>query len=345
MEPNAILAINSLDRYTVPIGTGPQILSNALIAQYDTTGQPCNNFTIQSPGALIYGYIDKIQVAQTQIQYNIPTIIPGRNDLLFIFSGTTEPFLTTAIFTIPFGFYTPPELAATLQLQIRSSDIGKSGGPAPGFTVTYTALDGFIFSSNSSFTFYFPTLAEIKAVLGYAGYSDSAFQITLKCYRVIGLDIANSQTGITSPTIQISSNTPNFLYTPYIDIISETLTKYQRIKDTDSSPSKQSSIIARIYFAGTGPPQLISGDGTTNIPLGSRPFLMVQDMSYCKCVRWSKDEAVYSLDFQLRDIYGDLIFERYDVNSTPVPVPGALNDTYYTEFQMTLLCIEGQTGF
>lgn len=339
MEPNAILAINSLDRYTIPIQGGPQLLSTALIQQYNTTGQPCNQFQIQSPGALIYGYISKIQVSQTQLLYNIPTVIPGRNDLLYIFSGTDQPFLTTAIFNIPFGFYNPQELAAILQIQIRASDIGKPGGPATGFTVIYSNVDGFVFSSNSTFTFYFPTLAEIQVVLGMAGYSTTAFQITLKCYRLLGLDIGNSQIGLTSPTVQMSNNTPNFLYTPYIDIISETLTKYQKIQDTDSSPLKQSSIVSRIYMAGTGPPQLISGD-TITTPIGSRPFLIVQDLNYCKCIRWSRDEAVNSLDFTLRDVYGDLIFERYNSSSSPVPNPNAINDTYYTEFQMTLLCIE-----
>jgi hypothetical protein len=54
---------------------------------------------------------------------------------------------------------------------------------------------------------------------------------------------------------------------------------------------------------------------------------MTADLNTPKVIQWSPDVAVPSIDFQLRDCYGDLI-------------PGDV-ERYPTEFQMTLLCIEG----
>ena len=322
MNTSAILAVNSLDRYSK--GTGrmaPSWDGVALVAQFNGVGQACNDFTIQSAGALIYGYINKIQVAQTQIQYNIPTVVPNRNDL-FYFEFESNFYQIT----IPFGYYTPEELAAVLESEIRVAIPVQGGSVNPllaVFTVQYEALTGFIFKTNNGRDFGF---LDIDQFIQFETAND--ISKILRAYRLLGMDLSNTGGGNVE---QQSSNTPVFLYTPYIDIISQTLTKYQKVKDTNSSPQKQSDIIARIYLAGTGNPQIISGD-INSFPLGSRPFTVVQDMNYCKTMRWSKDEAVNSLDFQLKDQYGELIFQ-----SDPENV-----DIYYTEFQMTLLCIEEQ---
>lgn len=323
MQTSAILAINSLDRYSKGSGfTSPSLSGTALISQFNGTGQPCNNFTIYSAGALIYGYIKKIQVSQIQIQYNIPTVIPDRNDIIFFtFIGITYSF------AIPYGYYTPEELAAVLEEQIQNATPTGGGVVNPNlaaFTVVYEALTGFIFKTNNIYQFAF---LNIEEWLDIPNINENDISTFLRAYRLLGIDKSNS----VLRTEQQSSNTPIFLYTPYIDIISQNLTKYQKVKDTDSSPQKQADIISRIYLAGTGGPQITAGD--INVyPLGSRPFTVVQDMNYCKTMRWSKDEAVNSLDFQLKDQYGELIFQ----NSPE------LIDEYYTEFQMTLLCIEEQ---
>jgi hypothetical protein len=85
-----------------------------------------------------------------------------------------------------------------------------------------------------------------------------------------------------------------------------------------------------VYLSQGTPNQL------ANIPLGSSPFTVVQDMNSPKVIRWNRDEAVNSLDFQLRDQYGDLIFFSNFQNNQ-------FEQTFYnTEFQMTVLCTEGE---
>jgi hypothetical protein len=62
--------------------------------------------------------------------------------------------------------------------------------------------------------------------------------------------------------------------------------------------------------------------------------VLTYDLNSPKVINWTPDTAVNSLDFQLRDCYGDLLFTRVPL------VGGGDGEVFNTEFQMTLLCIE-----
>jgi hypothetical protein len=291
-----------------------QPISNLLLGQYRNLQPYCNNFTISSPGALIYGYIDRIIVSQIQLQYNIPTICFGRNDKLPIFSDASVVPIAETL-TIPFGFYTPDELAAAVQALITAN----SNLTPLQLTVAYNLKDGFIFTSGTALDFYFPSF-DLMIV---DNFSQSEINVVLKTYRTFGMNTENSEIDGGGAPIQISFEYPNFLYTPYIDIYSDILTNYQNVKDTNTSIAKPKGLIARILLAGVGNPQYT----TETFALGSSPFVMTADLNTPKVIQWSRDVAVPSIDFQLRDCYGEFI-------------PGDV-ERYPTEFQMTLLCIEG----
>jgi hypothetical protein len=307
--PNAILAVNSLDRYIVSVnGRENQPFSDYLVAQYFGRAPYSNNFTIQSPGALIYGYINRIVVSQIQIQYNIPTVINGVNDRFLVGDGATNVLYPV---TIPYGYYVPDELAVALQTVITAVP----QLAALSITVVYDTTIGFRFDATADF--YFPDLNEIEAT---AGETAQTVTIALKAYRLLGLNVGNGF----PETEQLSQVFPNFLYTPYIDFYSDVLTNYQNVKDTNTSVSKPKGLIARVYLSGNGNLQ----SQTATAALGSEPFVVTADMNSPKIIKWSPDVAVPSIDFQLRDCYGDLI------PTTPT------TDSLSTEFQMTLLCVE-----
>lgn len=295
-------------------GNAQQPISNLLLGQYRNLQPYCNNFTISSPGALIYGYIDRIVVSQIQLQYNIPTICFGRNDKLPIFSDASVLPIAETL-TIPFGFYTPDELAAAVQALITAN----SNLTPLQLTVSYNLRDGFTFTSGTSLDFYFPSF-DLMIV---DNFSENLINVVLKTYRTFGINTENSEIPLNGAPIQISFEYPNFLYTPYIDIYSDVLTNYQRIKDTNTSIAKPKGLIARILLSGVGNPQYT----TETFALGSSPFVVTADLNTPKVIQWSRDVAVPSIDFQLRDCYGEFI-------------PGDV-ERYPTEFQMTLLCIEG----
>ena len=298
---------------STPTNNTSQPTSNALIGQYRNLPPYCNNFIISSPGALIYGYIDRIIVSQIQLQYNIPTICLGRNDKL-VFTWANGANYT--IITIPFGFYSPDELAAAVQ-----AVIGNTASLNPlQLTVAFSERNGFTFTSGNATGFAFPSVD----YLIFSNISFNVINTILKTYKTFGINTENSE--LQNPAglpVQTSFEYPNFLYTPYIDIYSDILTNYQTIKDTNTSIAKPKGLIARILLSGVGNPQYTTGA----MALGSTPFVMTADLNTPKVIQWSRDIAVPSIDFQLRDCYGDLI-------------PGDV-ERYPTEFQMTLLCIEG----
>ena len=287
--------------YNISIANSPT--SNSLVAQYNQLQPYSNNFTIQSPGALIYGYISRMIVSQIQIQYKIPTISLNKNDKFVI--ALNGPIYTTI--TIPFGFYSPAELASTMQALITANPT-----LAPlNMTVAFAVKDGFTFTSTSSTVFYFPDpIAVPGASLDIANI--------YKTYRTLGITVANSLPS----AIQNSFDYPNFLYTPYIDIYSDVLTNYQDIKDTNTTTSKFKGMIARVYLSGTGNIQATH----TDTALGTEPFVMTADLNTPKIIQWTPDVAVPSIDIQLFDQYSELI-------SGPA-------EGFSTEFQMTLLCVE-----
>ena len=293
--------------YTIDSGAQPK--TNILFGYFNNAEPHFNNFTISSPSALIYGYINKIMVSQVQLQYNIPTICLNGNDT-FIIEFIIFTTITRVTVNIPFGFYSPTELALAITAKIATIP-----ALAPvGLTVTYVPEDGFVFTSSTNTEFYFPSFSALLNDFTY-----ESLERIFRTYKTLGMTILNSEVDITR-TQQVSTMTPNFLYTPYIDIYSDVLTNYQRVKDTNSSVSKPKGLVARIMLAGVGSP--------VNALLGTAPFLVISDMNTPKVIQWTRDVAVPSIDFQLRDCYGELI-------------PG-VPEYRATEFQMTLLCVEDE---
>ena len=225
----------------------------------------------------------------------------------------------------------------------------------PGINVFYDeTYNAFQFSAREPATslFYFPDIASIQTYIDVIQPEGVTLTGILKCYKVLGMDVNNSDPA----NNQVSNTQINFLYTPYVDIFSTALTKYQKVKDNTTNSTSDSTLVARIFLSGGGNPVNTGGEKPstfypppqnnvapvgvpiTNMayPLGSRPFIVIQDCNTPKVIRWSRDETVYAVDFQLRDQYGDLLFSQFTNPETSV-----LN-AYYTEFQMTLLCVEGE---
>jgi hypothetical protein len=279
-----------------------------------------NDFSLQNGGALIYGYITKIAVAQVQLQYNVPTIVKGLNDSfrIFVAGGPANGYEIV----IPYGFYYADELAATLQGLIRAADAVRFAG----LLVTFYPRNGYVFNNSAAnLNISIPSLLQLQLALQW---NETARNRLLKTLQVLGLAYDNE----TPRLIQNSTNRPNFLYTPYVDIYSDVLTNYQKVKDTNTSIKGPKGLVARIYLSGVGSISTtgaVAETGRSVGQLGTEPFVMTADLNFPKIIRWTPDQTVTSIDFQLRDCYGDLL-------------PGYDNG-FFTEFQMTLLCTESDT--
>lgn len=340
-QANAILAINSTDRYITNLrGNTNQPTSNLLEAQFDNSAPYANDFQITAPNALMNGYIKTIIVSEIQLQYNLPNIIPEKNDVLAIRYEISQQsgIYATVTVQLPYGFYTPQEIAALIEARLNIAIPTLS--PWNAVFSTSSGVDfGFqIYSNNvGGLRFAFATPTELRAL----GASEPEITTYLKTCKLLGF---NSRNSLPSNIGQISWNAPDFLYTPYIDIYSDSLTNYQRLKDTDSSTIRRKGLVARIYLSGTGNPQLTSSSfndpatGVLVVPstaLGCSPFVLTYNLASPKVINWTPDSAINSLDFQMRDCYGDLLF-NYDTQEQY----GTATEVFNTEFQMTLLCVE-----
>jgi len=268
-----------------------------------------NNFILQSQTSYIYGYMYKLIVSQIQVQYNVPTVILDLNDKIYLIDESVVGGQAYGI-PIPYGFYTPNELSAVLQITIRALT------PFTTMSVTYENSN-FVFISAVPYLqpFSFPSDITMKFDLGL---NEAQITTTLKTYRLLGITIDNSNPGV----LQESYDAANFMYTPYIDIYSDTLTNYQRVKDTDTTIKNSKGLIARVYLSGVGNPQTSIGSSA----LGSAPFIMTADLNSPKVIRWTPDVTVTTIDIQVKDQYGDLL-PGYDTG-------------FNTEFQMTILGVE-----
>jgi hypothetical protein len=350
-KPSAILAVSSLDRYTAAI---PGTLSRTyrpLFELITNFGQPGNSFELVSNSAFIYGYMTHLIISQIQLDYRVPTIVPSNNifrfannpdeptrignDVMPMIVGNIAGGFDLIEINIPYGFYTPEEMAAMLQIQIRAVSprlsemtviYSNSGGGRSTTDPQFPVQPGdtgfgnsFIFStvdtSGTPVTFNFPEIFVLS--VGFR-YNDDQITAVLKLYRLLGITGSMIFQRLTN---YLQTSSPNFLYTPYIDIISNTLTKFQKVKDTDTSIYRRTGLLARIYLSSVGGPQETSATSS----LGCQPFITTADLNSPKVIRWSKDEAIYNLDFQLYDQYGDLLY--WTQNNA-------------TEFQMTLMCLE-----
>jgi hypothetical protein len=344
MAANAILAISSTDRYITNLGgNANQPFSNTLEAQFDNAGPFSNDFSIIAPNALMNGYIDAIKISQIQLQYNLPTIIPDGNDLMIVGYETSPQSGVFAYQQIglPYGFYTPAEIAALLETELNTY-IPSLQPWVVTFTSSIGVDFGFSVLSNNQdgLTFFFPRPSDLRIPSTYV-LSETEITRYLKTCKLLGFNTNNGTPQVIQG--QVSWAAPDFLYTPYIDIYSDALTNYQKLKDTDSSTSRRKGLITRLYLSGVGNPQItstgfVNENSLTIVPstaLGCSPFVLTFDLNTPKIINWSPDTAVNSLDFQMRDCYGDLLF-----NYIPSTSPGLANEVFNTEFQMTLLCVE-----
>lgn len=287
---SAHLLIDSLDRYDTVRDVALKNPNN-----------PGNNFTVSKKVALLYGYFTRLGITQIQLQYRAPTIIPGINDEFLIYDSVNQDYYPV---DLSGGYYTATSLAAAIQAAV----LALPGTPFPAFTCTYTAATG-------GFVMACPTVAFAIATEDAApGATDAQLRLWERTFNTIGGTYSNVQ--LFSGTTQ-QLGTPQLLYTRWVDIVSDRLTKFQRVKDADTLLTNKTNIVARVYL--TAPNTRV--DPTA----GGGPFDLTWDPNTPKHIKWSPNEAVHELDFRLFDEYGEPLYwsPRAD-----------------TEFQLTIVASE-----
>ena len=320
---SAFFNINSIDRYASAQYPTAQF---ALLAPPLVVNQnPASSYNMSSTRNMLSGYFHRLCVTEANLQWNVPTI----NSQNYIFcmssidsSGTT----TTANVVLRQDYYTFTELAKEIEDSVRAAL------SLPTFTAIWSD------SANSA-----PT-----DIISGTTIND-ATRAMYKFYTMIGIN--GSWIGSTqASSVLIATPTyPTLIYTSYVDIISNKLSQFMRVKDSETSWSADTSVIARIYLTNQG---AITAPVTTQIDssgvigttfdtfaVGSRPFILNYTPNTPKYIKWEPGQAIIDFDIRVIDEFGDQVpWSLY----TPFSVPGT-TQTYFTEFfefQLSVLASE-----
>jgi len=349
MPASAFFNINSIDRYASAKNPVAQFALVSLpVAELNAT--PASGYEMYLGRNLMAGYFYRLCITDANIQWNIPTI-NSQND---IFSMTNfvpaTGIYTTRNVTLAHGYYTFTELAAQLQASIISA-FASSPTPMADFSVTWafpgTGLEDTLTTSGYCYNFYTTDpYIDFKFNTTLLGQTNQLkTRAMLKLYHMLGI----TTVGTIDYVIYFSAlaSYPSLIYTSYVDIISNKLSQFMRVKDSETSFAPDTSVITRIYLTNQGaitaPTLSPTGSTTGGVPavgatttfdtyaVGSRSFILNYTPATPKYIKWDPAQALIDFDIRVVDEFGDQL-------------PWALNNVQgkeeVFEFQLTVLCSE-----
>jgi len=268
------LFVDSMDRYADGFPNSTAELTSS------------SQWTLQSRQYVLNGYFNRIALTSCLFFWNLPTIITGYNDTIAV--GNEDGSALLGYITIPQGWYGCDALASAISTL---------------FAIIVT--DGTVVAdaNTGALTFSAPTGFSILPPK-YSGLNGGA-TVYGRTYQTTGIipDIAT----LSDATYTLIGGIPSMLPTRYIDIGSKYLTKNQKVKDSSTLLSGQTTnILARVnafapftrtYF----PPSANSG-----MPVET-PFVLSSDYGGGKLLEWNDDEIISNFDIFLTDEYGQLV--------------------------------------
>lgn len=284
---SALLCIDSEDRFTA-------IEDRFLPA---TAIYPANDFRIQKSQPLLYGNFKRVAMTQIQVQYRVPTIVANVNDQFIIENDLNQDQYPISLEP---GYHSAQDLASL----VKTAVLAIPGNPFATFDCSYNVV-------SAGLRMTCPTPFALKPNLS-TPFTDAQKNIWSRTLVTLGANYGNTLGG-TSQYL----GSPQLIFTRFIDITSSRLAKFQRVKDADTIQTNKSNHVCRVYL--TAPNTRVDPTATPG------PFDICIDPNTPKHSMWSIDEAIYELDFQMYDEYGQPLF---------------WSPTYNTEFQLTLLASE-----
>ena len=325
---DAYLVIDSADR-----GTSSTLVPGSGYTVPQT--QPYNDFRLQRPQNLLQGGFTGLSLTEIRFPYAMPNVMPNINDTFWVKLQTPVSGTGVQEVSIGSGFYDSSNLAAVVQLVLNNSaTVGTASPTAVTWSITTTSVSSNV--QNAGFTI----TAELVSTgnpVSFAIYPVNPALMTLSptgvpvsttvqipsksLMTLMGLDYPSDWTywcsyfnGI------IESNFAPMSYTTYIDICSDKLTQYQKVRDSSSKTNARNNIICRLFISdenSTVPTQGVYWANRAVAPSeevyssylapGSVPFIIHRQFQYPKMFRWNKEVAIDWIDIKLYDDGGNLL--------------------------------------
>jgi hypothetical protein len=286
-----------------------------------------NNLLINTQQTLVQGYFTRIALTELNIPWNIPNVNTRNNTLtLSVSDGEANDAEITV--TVPEGFYNGAELAQALTLGI-SGEIAALGGD-------YPAVNTIVVS-------YFPESCQFE-IVNTDEVTGEPFLIIPK--NVGQFDDLTNMMGFgaipstVTPKFEWFSGYASLQYTPFIDIVSQQLTKKQKVNDASTAFNTGRKLLHRLYLTPKGYTQLpvLFEDETGPISLempGTKPFIIHEEFTTPKQIAWDAEEFINILDLTLNDYKGNLLYEVPAVETNDYYQFGTGNTNWTLTFQVT----------
>jgi len=264
----ALFTVNSADRFG---GIDEKRGTNLnLSSPYD--------FTIRKQESLLNGFFTRMGITEISFPFSLPNVAGSTAKVAVVYDTGTGP--VTAIYT-NFGFFTPSEIAASLQIFIRALDASLAAA-----TVTYGA------AGSPNFTF--QSLSATTLVLQPIAQSPSAFNYPpnqVQLFDMLGMN------GTIPAGTTLTGASTFFQKYQYLDIVSTLMTGNQNLKDSTTSPIDR-NILCRLYVDYENSYNVPTSDPLF-APAGTTPFTIYRKYPVPKFVQWDVKQPIGQLNFQV----------------------------------------------
>lgn len=281
-----------------------------------------NNFLINTQKIPGLGQIKRVGVSEVSFPWVIPNVNNGFNATTtnvdprtsqpsgtntFVFAGLVAGVIQCFYVKVSEAFYSASTIVSSLQLQLNSLlSLKNIDGTTPAalygvFTVSYNQDgDGLIKISNP-LPFVICTIPSAYiGVYNINSYLSELMGYIPKNFELITL--ANFPVGGQT----YKSSFPLMTYTTYVDVCSNALAKFQKLKDSLTKYS-YTNVICRIYLA--------SPTNLENFPFGTQPCpSFYVKYSNIKFMEWNPDQMIGGIDLQYFDDKGQPLYMPTQIN-------------------------------
>jgi hypothetical protein len=311
----------------------------------NVTNQPWNNFRLQRPQNLMASFATRIVVSELNMPWLVPNINRYNNGDEAIDSNTIGISFNAqntkeSLLNAPIAFYTPQSFVTAWNNPNTTDALGNVTQNGGVFTLPYDA-NGTVYPELS----YSPNTRQFTLTPGnpipsdlfpayLLAYEDETrFRNNTSIYKMLGFtwDQLNILQSVLNPGGGVITGQPtDFVYTQYVDIVSDKFNAYSTTRDGSSDNVTNRNLLCRAYIA----------DEISFLYVSPGPFpgqtasLIHRQFKNPKAVMWNKEAVIDWLDISLLDEWGQLLplpqYQQFD----------ELREGAYPDFQLTLLASE-----
>jgi len=321
---STLLCVSSLDRYA---------------SLDDARRNPTSSgrFTINRLNAsMLNGHFTSLALTELRLHWTYPNVslrFGTASIILETSEGNTAENVESYPLMLDEGFYTPAELAATLQA------VATMAVPSLDLACAYDAsMCRFNFSCDPTAGLYFRFLPDPAAFTNGVPYQVATPGMQgRQLFDMMNLTITQLAPGEALYYHEVYSGVPPMRWTEYVDITCRQLTANQLMADS-STQARVKTMLARIYLDES----LSSADASGGMVNGTRQFVIQRLFNQPKRIRWNPQQPLAgNLQFEMYDDAGRCLadFQGFDTNfdmtNAYQPQPPA-----ESEFNFTLLVSE-----